>query len=92
MPLDMTALNQSVTDLTAEVAQDETVEASAVTLINGFAAAISAALASDATVNQAALSAVQTAITTVTGRFVAARTPLAAAIVNNTPSPTPTPA
>jgi hypothetical protein len=93
MPSDFTALNQAIADLTAEVAEDETVESSAVTLINGFGAAVTtavtAALTADAAANQTSIDAANGAIAAVVGRFVAARTPLAAAVVANTPAEVP---
>ena len=63
-------------DLTAQVAQNTTVEGSAVTLINNIAAALAAAIASG---NPAALQALQTQLKTSSDA-------LAAAITANTPA------
>lgn len=77
----MTAL----TDLQAQVTQNTTVEGSAVTLIQGIAAQISAALA-------AAPGTPDPALVTLTSQLQASATALAAAITANTPAATAAPA
>jgi hypothetical protein len=72
-----------LTTLTAQVAQNVTVEGSAITLIQGIAAQLAAAIAAN---DPAALDALQ-------AELAASDTSLAAAITANTPAaPTPTPA
>ncbi len=87
MPVDLSALNATVTALTAEVARTEGTEDSAGALIAGFAAAITtavtAALTADAAANAASIAAANDAIAAVTARFVAADDKLGAAIVAN---------
>ncbi len=87
MPVDLTSLNASITALTAEVARTEGTEDSAGALINGFSAAVSAAvtkaLTADAAANQASIDAANQAIADVTTRFVAADDKLGAAIAAN---------
>ena len=84
----MAALDDEITQLTAQVANDTTVEGSAVTLIDGFAAqlaaAVAAAAAAGATPAQlASLQALGTALTN-------NNTSLAAAVAaNTTPASTP---
>lgn len=73
---------QDLATLTAQVAQNVTVEGSALTLINGLAAQLAAAIASG---NPAALDALQQ-------QLAASATSLAAAVAANTPAATPPPA
>lgn len=70
------AIMSALSDLQAAVAQTATVEASAVTLIQGIAAQLAAAIAAN---DPAALTALQTQLTT-------SATALAAAVTANTPS------
>lgn len=78
----MAALDDEITQLTAQVANDTTVEASAVTLINGFAAQLAAAVAAAAAAGAtpAQLAALQALGTTITAN----NTSLAAAVAANT--------
>lgn len=89
MPVDLTNLNATITALTAEVARTEGTEDSAAALINGFAAAIKAAvdsaLTADAAANQTSIAAADQAIAAVTARFIAADDKLGAAIIANNP-------
>ena len=71
-----TKIMSALSDLQAAVAQTATVEASAVTLIQGIAAQLAAAIAAN---DPAALTALQTQLTT-------SATALAAAVTANTPS------
>jgi hypothetical protein len=75
MPADYTKLQAAVDALTLQVAATEGTEGSAVALIQGFAAqvsaAVAAALTADAAANQGSIDAAQAAIDTVTARFVA---------------------
>jgi hypothetical protein len=86
MAIDLTAL-------TAAVAQAETVEASAVEMINGFVtqvkSAVEAALAADASADEASNAAAQAAIDEVQARVLSSSSKLAAAITANTPSEVP---
>lgn len=71
-------------DLTAEVAATNTVEASAVTLIQGIAAQLATAVAGQANPDAA--------LVTLTSQLTASSAALAAAVTANTPAaPTPTP-
>jgi hypothetical protein len=89
MPVDLTALDNAIAALTTEVTADETTDASAVTLINGFsasiAAAVTAALQADNAATATSIQAANDAITAVTARYVAAGTALGAAVQANTP-------
>lgn len=82
-PIDLSALTQAVTDT-------ETVDASVIALLQGFAAAtqkaVADAIAADDVANQGTADAAKAAIDAVTARFVAANTTLSAAITANTPS------
>jgi len=71
--------------LTAQVAATNTVSASAVTLLQGLAAQLTAAIASRPTDDGAALASLSTSLSAQT-------TALAAAITANTPTPTLAPA
>jgi len=93
MPVDLSQLNQTITDLTAEVTRSETTEDSAGKLIAGFSAAVAKAvtdaLTADNAANATSIKAANDAITAVTARFAAADDKLGAAIVANTPPPPP---
>jgi len=84
MPADVTALNAAIASLTEEVAATEGVTASAITLIQGFAAsvqaAVDAALLADNAADAGSITAANDAIATVLGRFVANRAALGAAV------------
>jgi len=92
---DFNTLNAAISALTAQVAETETVEASAVALINGFSAevtkAVTDALTADNAADQGSIDAANQAIATVTARFAAAGSTLGAAVSANTPA-APTPA
>jgi hypothetical protein len=85
--VDLTALNQTITDLTAQVAKTEGTEESAGLLIAEFAAAIKTAVAdalnADAAANAASVTAATDAISAVQARFAAADDKLGAAIAAN---------
>ncbi len=85
---DFTALNQAITDLTAQVAATEGTEASAVALINGFAAqvttAVTAALQADDAADAGSITAASAAIAAVKDRFNASATALGAAVASGT--------
>lgn len=91
MPVDLTALNATITALTAEVARTEGTEDSAGKLISGFSAAVTAAvttaLQQDAAANQTSIDAANKAISDVTARFVAADDKLGQAIAANPSTP-----
>ncbi len=74
-----------LTALTSEVEATETVEASASTLINGFAEAAKTAVAEALAGSDADVTAAQGAIDATAARFTSSRTTLAAAILANTP-------
>ena len=86
---DTTGLNAAVAALTDQVEQTETVEGSAVTLINGFAAeiqkAVTDALTADNAADQGSIDAANAAIAAVTARFNASAASLGAAVSANTP-------
>lgn len=81
---DFTALNDAITSLTAQVTATEGTEASAVALINGFAAqiqtAVAAALTADDAADAGSIQAAQSAISAVTARFAASGAALGAAV------------
>jgi len=87
MPVDLTALNATITALTAEVARTEGTEDSAGKLIAGFSAAVTKAvtdaLNADAAANAQSVAAANQAIADVTARFAAADDKLGAAIAAN---------
>ncbi len=87
MPIDVTALNQSIANLVTEATRTQGTEDSAGLVLAQFSAAIStavaAALTADANANAATLSAAQAAIDQVTTQFVASDDKLGAAIVAN---------
>ena len=84
---DFGKLATAIAALTAQVASTEGTEASAVALINGFSAQISAAvqaaLTADNNADEATIAAAQTAIDEVTARFAASGNLLGAAVANN---------
>lgn len=81
----MAALDDAITALQAEVANDTTVIQSADTLINGIAAQITAAV--NAALAAGATPAQLTALSTLTSTLVANDTSLANAVAANTPVP-----
>ena len=87
MAVDFTALNATITSLTAEVARTEGTEDSAGVLIAGFAAAVTKAvtdaLTADNAANQTTIDAANKAIADVTARFSAADDKLGAAVAAN---------
>lgn len=90
MPADLSGLQAKLDALTAQVAQTETVEASAVALINGFATAVTAAVTKaiqdDNNIDNAAIGTVTDAIEATRARFAASGDTLGAAVVAGTPS------
>lgn len=92
---DPTKLDAIVSAITDEVAQTTTVEAGATVLINGIhaaeVAAVTAAIQADNEISNEKIAAIVTAMTAAKDGFVAARTPLAAAITANTPAAPPAP-
>jgi len=92
MPANFDQLNAAVTALTQQVASTEGTEASAVTLIQGFAAqitkAVSDALAADDAADQGSIQAAQDAIAAVTKRFSDSAAALGAAVASVNPTPT----
>lgn len=90
MPADFAALDAAVSALTTQVQSTETVEASAVALINGFASAVtkavSDALTADNAADAASISAATAAIEATRARFANSGDALGAAVVANTPS------
>jgi hypothetical protein len=91
MPVDLTALNTTITALTAEVTRTEGTEDSAGVLIAGFSSAVTKAvtdaLTADNAANQTSIDAANKAISDVTARFAAADDKLGAAVAAN-PGPT----
>ncbi len=83
-------LNAAVTALTAQVASTETVEGSAIALINGFSAAIAKAvtdaLTADNAADQGSIDAAMSAISATTARFAASGSALGNAVTANTPA------
>ena len=81
----MSALDDAITALTAEVAKDTTVSGSVVTLINGFPAQLTAAVAAAqaAGATPAQLAAVNAAVAAMTANDTA----MAAAVAAGTPAP-----
>lgn len=77
--MNATATDQNFANLQASVAQETTVEASAVTLLNGLSAQLAAAIAAANNGDSAALPALQAQIDTSSAA-------LAAAITANTPA------
>lgn len=92
---DFTALQAAITALTAQAAQNTSLEGSASGIITGFAAQITQAvidaLAADDAADQGSIAAATAAIAGVTSQFVASAAPLGAAIATNTPPPPPPP-
>lgn len=93
MAADFSGLQQVIADLTAQAAQNTSLEGSATGIINGFATAIteavSKALAADDAADQGSIDAAKAAIATVKDQFVASAAPLSAAITANTPAAQP---
>ena len=87
MPVNVQQLNASIDALVQEATRTEGTEASAGTVIAGFAAqitkAVSDALTADAAANQGSIDAATKAIADVTSRFAAADDKLGAAIAAN---------
>ena len=83
MPVDLTALNEQVAALTEQVAATEGVEASAITLISGFAAAIAKAIEDDNAIDAANTAKVTADIAAVKARFLASSTALGDAVAAN---------
>lgn len=82
--MDATQLNQAVADLTAQVAATEGIEGSAVTLISGFAAAVTKAVADAISADDAGdagtVAVATTAIADVLARFKASSDALGVAV------------
>ena len=89
MPVNTSAFDAAFASLTAQVAETETVSASAVALINGFATAITKAvtdaLTADNAADQATIDAATAAIEGVRTRFAASEDALGAAVLSSTP-------
>lgn len=87
MPVDLSALNKTITDLETQVARTEGTEESAGMLINAMGEAMKTAVAdaleADAAANDASIRVATDAITQVQSRFAAADDKLGAAIVAN---------
>jgi hypothetical protein len=90
MPVNLTGLNKTITDLEAQVARTEGTEESAGLLIQAFAEAIKTAVAdaltADAAANDESIRVATEAVTAVQARFAAADDKLGAAIAAN-PAP-----
>lgn len=80
----MSAISDAVAALQTQVAQQTTVEQSAVTLINGIAAQLTAALA-----NAKDDAAAVAAVTAITSQLQTSATGLSTAVSANTPAPPP---
>jgi hypothetical protein len=89
-----TDLDAAVTELTAAVTENETVDASAIALINGFSdavkTAVTEALEDDDAADEGSIQAAKDAIAAVTARMTASSAKLGAAVVANTPAAPPT--
>jgi hypothetical protein len=83
-------LAAEIASLTAAVQAEQTVTQSAVTLINGFAAKLDAAVAAASAAG--ATPAQLTALSTLSSEIASSSTALAAAVSANTPPPPPAPA
>lgn len=92
--LDMTEFNAALDELRAQVTKTETVEASTITLIQGFAVAIDKAVTDALTADNAAdaqsIAAAKAAIQEVKVRFTASEAALGAAVATVVP-PVPDP-
>lgn len=92
---DTTALDAAIAALEAQATETETVGASAIVLINGFAAqvttAVAEALAADDVTDQGVLDRVAASIEAVRARFGASEDALGAAVAANTTPVEPTP-
>jgi hypothetical protein len=90
MPANPAQLNAAIAALTTQVANTETVEASAVALFAGFSAqiqqAVAAALTTDDAADQGSIDAANQAISAVTARFQTSAAALGTAISANTPA------
>ena len=93
MPVNVTALNASITALANQATATVGTEDSAELILNGFAAAISKAvsdaLTADAAANQGSIDAAQAAIDQVTAQFSASAAKLGAAVAANPGPPSP---
>lgn len=91
MPADNTELDQALADLVTQVAITEGTEASAVTLLNGIeaqvSAAVEAALIADNAADATSINAAKAAIVDTIARFKASSDKLGAAVAANTPQP-----
>lgn len=85
----MSKLDDSITALQAQVANDTAVESSAITLINGIAARVQAAV--DAALAAGATPAQLQSLTDLGTALSTSSAALAAAVAANTPTPTPGP-
>lgn len=90
MPANFASLDAAVAALTTQVQSTETVEASAVALINGFAVAVtkavSDALTADNAADETSIAAASAAIEATRARFAASGDALGAAVVAGTPN------
>ncbi len=93
MPVDLTPLNQAISDLTAQLNVTVAGEDSAEVLIAGFAAAVTsavaAALTADAAANATSIAPATAAIATVKQQFLDSSTKLAAAVAAQGTQPAP---
>ena len=92
---DVSKLQAQIDALAAQVAQTETLEGSAVALLNGFSTAVQKAvadaLAADDAADQGSIAAAADAISATTARFTASGAALGAAVAANTPQAPPAP-
>lgn len=90
MPADFSQADAAVTAAVNEVTETETLDTSVVAFIQALqsanAQAIADAVKADNDIDNSKIATLTEALNAVTARFVAARAPLAAAIVANTPS------
>lgn len=96
MPADTSKLKAAMDALAAEVTNTQGITASAIALIDGFAAAVTKAvtdaLVDDNAADQNSVDAATAAIETTRGQFADERAKLGAAVAANSPAaPTPTP-
>jgi hypothetical protein len=89
-----TDLDAALTELTAAVTENDTVDASAIALISGFSdaikTAVTEALQEDDAADEGSIQSVQAAIAAVTARLTASNVNLGAAVLANTPAQPPT--
>jgi hypothetical protein len=94
MIVPFTDLDAAVRDLETAVAENETVDESAITLISGFSdvvkTAVTEALQDDDAADEGSIQAAQAAIASATARMTASSAKLGAAVVANTPAAPPT--